>query len=61
MLRRSQAIWTALHAALHRVAHWTRHNYGAVETWEQEGTIMVGFRCNCGELTDVVKAPRMWP
>ena len=60
MIQRSQAIWTALQAALHRLAHWTRHNYGRVEFFEREGTPMMGFRCECGELTDVVPERRMW-
>ena len=60
MPRSSQATGTA-QRWLHRVAHWTRHNYGSVETWEHEGTLMVGFRCNCGELTDVCKMPKVWP
>lgn len=60
----SQGIPTAWLAAarrvLHTLAHITRHNYGAVETFWHEGTLMVGFRCNCGELLDVSPCARDW-
>jgi hypothetical protein len=57
---RSQGPRTAWLRAVHRIAHWTRHNYGAVETFWHEDTLMIGFRCNCGELLDVSPCRRIW-
>lgn len=54
------AILDAARRVLHMLAHLTRHNYGAVETFWHEGTLMVGFRCNCGELLDVGPCGRDW-
>ena len=53
------AIWSIVAAArrvLHVLAHRTRHNYGHVETFWHDDTLMVGFRCSCGELMDVSQA-----
>lgn len=41
-------------ALMHHTAHRLRQNQGYVETFRHEGTLMVGFRCNCGTLQDVV-------
>jgi hypothetical protein len=41
----------------HRMAHWVGCNHGRVETWHSEdGCLMVGFRCSCGELSNVSEA-----
>lgn len=41
--------------ALHKIAHWTGHNTGRVETWYDGDQLMVGFRCDCGELMHISK------
>jgi hypothetical protein len=39
---------------IHRIAHFLRLNLGRVETWFDEGRLMVGFRCaTCGALSHV--------
>ena len=38
---------------IHRLAHLTGWNCGLVETWWEGKRLMVGFRCECGELSGV--------
>lgn len=38
----------------HRLAHHCGLNSGKVETWHaRNGKLMVGFRCECGELSGI--------
>jgi hypothetical protein len=48
------AIGKRLH---HRLAHLIGWNTGRVETWYDNGVLMVGFRCTtCGRLSGVERA-----
>lgn len=38
---------------IHRLRHLVGWNTGSVETWWHGETLMVGFRCECGELQGV--------
>jgi hypothetical protein len=37
----------------HRLAHAIGWNLGRVETWWEGEELMVGFRCECGDLSGV--------
>lgn len=39
-----------LNRILHRIAEMSGWNTGTVETWWENGVLMVGFRCSCGKL-----------
>ena len=42
----------------HRISHLLGMNCGRVETWAaKNGRIMVGFRCECGELSGIHPIP----
>lgn len=42
----------------HQIAHLFGLNYGHVESWYKEETLMIGFRCTgCGKLLDAHPAP----
>ena len=48
---------------IHRIWHWLQHqfgwNHGTVEVWtDPDGTVMVGFLCECGELRHVGPIPK---
>lgn len=43
-------------ALKHRIAHWFGWNLGRVESMTANGKVMVGFRCECGELTHPFEA-----
>jgi hypothetical protein len=38
---------------IHLIAHLAGWNRGMVETWWEDKKLMVGFRCDCGELMGV--------
>jgi len=39
---------------LQKLAHLTRNNGGEIETWWENGTLMVGFRCHgCKKLQGI--------
>jgi len=39
----------------HRILHLFSWNNGVIETWWEGEQLMVGFRCECGELSGVDK------
>ena len=41
---------------LHKLSHLFGTNSGVVECFYKDDILMVGYRCECGELMDVDKA-----